>query len=247
MRLRTLLLCLATSAVLACQLPVKPTGPDTVPAPAPADARPGALATPPTPPAQQQEQLLSDWATDLRDGDYRTRYGARLALAESGAAAIPYIAPVLDDPDPELRENAAWAMSGVKADLPQALFPAFLRLAQARNPHVRNVGVVLLGRLKGGARQAAPLVRGEIKDQDRAVRASATLAFGRIEGPQAVPALMGLLSDGELAPSAAVALGEIGPPAAAALPALEQMTRQGDEQERREAANAVAKIRGKGR
>ena len=93
---------------------------------------------------------------------------------------------------------------------------------------------------------AVPLLTDLLKDRDSTVRSSAAYALGEF-GPEAraaIPALMELLKDKDASRAAAAsALGDIGPEASAATPAIIELLNDENEKVRRDADEALEKIR----
>jgi HEAT repeat protein len=94
------------------------------------------------------------------------------------------------------------------------------------------------------AQSAAPILLDLLKAKDRTVRKYAALAVGRCVKPEeAVPALTAALTDSDVdvRRQAAMGLGEIGPAAQSALPALEEFSKEPDRCA--SAATAIKNIR----
>jgi HEAT repeat protein len=94
--------------------------------------RPSALSQPPPPPENPNRQL---------------KITAAAALGQIGGparlAATPPLQRLLQDPDPWVRLNAAWALMQIGADEP--VLPIYVTLLQDSNPEVQQATSVVLG------------------------------------------------------------------------------------------------------
>ncbi|MDB5306945.1 MAG: repeat protein [Gemmataceae bacterium] len=133
---------------------------------------------------------LSEWAELLRGKDVVQRQGAVLALAKFGPEAVPQLARALTDK--EVVNVRLWAAHA-------------------------------LGKMGPKAKAAAPQLAAALKDDSGLVRVEVAKALWKVAADKAaVTALAQALADAD--PStrhlAAEALGEVGPSAKAAAPAL---------------------------
>jgi HEAT repeat protein len=113
-----------------------------------------------------------------------------------------------------------------------------------RDPAVQVQTLLKLTEFGRDAQTTSPVLLDLLKSKNKNVRKHAALAVGRIVNPEdAVPALTDALSDPdvEVRRQAAMGLGELGPAAASALPALEKFANEPDRCAT--AANAIANIR----
>lgn len=142
----------------------------------------------------------------------------RMGLENRGA--IPELLRGLDDRDPEVRAAAAWAL-GQWGPRAAAALPNLVRALNDGNAIVRGLAAIAL-REVGGA--APDLIKG-LRDPDANVRMICAEALGRLKAATAVPALIELsrnpAEDLAVLRNVAAALGEIGPAAEEAIPALE--------------------------
>ena len=143
-------------------------------------------------------------------------------LLDWGATSIPPLVAGLSDPDVRLRRNAALALMALNGGWPFECGPAEVDISSA-----------LLALVTA------------FKDPDAHVRAWAAQAVGGLAAPavSAVPALIELLKGDEGSRnSACLALGQIGPAARTALPALQAALADTSESVRRFAARAILQI-----
>ena len=155
--------------------------------------------------ATRLERLLTR-ASSQADSGLRRRLVA--ALGELRASAAPLLGRLEDDPDPKVRAEAAWALgkradatsepaltralssasAAVRANAAGALYrlgraPAQLvRLADDRDPAARANAALALGWKPSPAARVV-LERLRASDEDRHVRAAATLALARGSAP----------------------------------------------------------------
>ena len=135
---------------------------------------------------------------------------------------------------------------------------SLLTMAHYPQPYYAGMALEVIGLLGPEAKSALPEVRAALKDADVGKRVRAAGALWRIEGKteEAVPVLTAALKEHDaVAPgafyssvprsgaiAAAVTLGEIGPAAKAALPALRHAMTLGDVGLRQNSLTAIAKI-----
>jgi HEAT repeat protein len=215
------------------------------------------------------DQTTSQWIEALDSKDAKVRYKAIFALGAIGnkaGEAVPALAKILaQDTDAEARHQAALALT----KMAPASSAAVTELAQALSDkvlYVRMNAAIALFNLRTKARPAVPALLKAVKDgsnktnlnrfhwtiQEIAARALGRASAGSPESAEAVPVLMELLT-AALAPdgttgmriAAAQALGEIGPPAKAAVPQLRTMLNEENPEIRRFAEEALESIEGK--
>jgi hypothetical protein len=150
------------------------------------------------------------------------------AFGDDAAPAVNELAKALGDPDADVRDAAAWALS----QMPHAgtpAIPALERTLPDPNLRVRSLSAVALRAMGPAAVKAMPGLVRALDDPSPAVRAVAADALGNL-GPAGKPVVEILARhlDASHEPvifvmrSLSTALGNIGPAAAGALPALEQ-------------------------
>jgi HEAT repeat protein len=183
----------------------------------------------------------------LEDPDWRCRQAACQALGIIGPDATEAVAAllhVIQADEDEVRQRAIWAL-GMIGDI-AALDP----LAEVLTREGGTVGCWIaeaLGSYGRRARTVATALRDELHRDHRGLALAAATALCQIEehADAAVWTLITYLQQG--APDdrieAAIALGEFGPTARAALPALKAAENDEDEDLRAQATIALAKIR----
>jgi hypothetical protein len=149
------------------------------------------------------------------------------AFGEDAGPGVKAVAEALTDPDPDTRAAAAWALSQMAA----AGAPAISALEKAIadvNPRVRSLSAVALRSMGPKAVDAVPALVQALSDPAAYVRAPAADTIGAVGATARTavqPLIERLLTPGEqvyVLRSVASALGNIGPDAAGALPALQQ-------------------------
>lgn len=192
-----------------------------------------------------------------RLGEPAHRVQALGVLAAIGAAAKPAVKQLvaaLAEPDPGVVGEAAVAIGAVGPDAAEAV-PALRKLLGDATPaDVRYPVTYALGRIGAAAKAAVPRLLELSKSDDEIMATVATWAALKIEPAdaalveQAIPLLRrALRGERELARlEAAVALGDIGPTAAAAVPLLELVAEEDPAPGvRAAAAEAIGKIKGR--
>ena len=178
-------------------------------------------------------------------------------LAAIGPAAKPAgeLVGALGDTDPQCRGDAVMAIAAIGPDAAEAV-PDLQKLLMdpAAADGLRYVAAYALGRIGPAAGAAEPVLRELSQSKDELLATVAIWAALKIEPndaslfESAVPLLRrALRGDRELARlEAAVALGDIGPAAAAAVPLLELVSEEDPaRQVRAAAAAAIKKIKAK--
>jgi HEAT repeat protein len=181
------------------------------------------------------------------------RSDAMEILAELGPAARPALDEMvagLADPDPVYRADAAMAIAAIGPEADPAV-PALEKLLgdESAEPQVRYTAAYALGRMGGAAAAAEPLLRKLADSEDDLMATVAVWAAVKIRPDDAtlfdaaVPKLRRALQNEEqlVRLEAAVALGEIGPPAGSALPMLEMLAEEDPVRIVREAAAAAVR------
>ena len=177
-------------------------------------------------------------------------------LSVMGPAAKPALGDLvtaLGDADPLCRGDAAVAIAALGADAAEAVSPLQKMLADASATEgERYAAAYALGRIGPAAAAAAPVLRELAQSEDEMLATVATWAGLKIKPDDAsqfeaaIPLLRRALRGdrGMVRLEAAVALGDIGPAAASAIPILELVSEEDSVKEVRvAAAAALAKIR----
>lgn len=151
----------------------------------------------------------------------------------------------LEDPDPAIRHRARWQLRAVGA---QAVEPLLARLRAAdASTSTRVMVASTLGLIGADAKGAVPALEGLCDEgTEPELRRAAALSLGQIDGKAADRALAVLIEllghRGRVAAATAFDIGNIGPRAQAAVPALVGLLRDGDRAGRAAAAYALARI-----
>ena len=193
---------------------------DTSPNPR-GSAQPAAAVHPP--------KSVAEWTAQLNGMDSNARVEAILALGDLGEeakTALPAMFALLKDDAPDVRFFSAMALGKVGV----AAVPGVTELLHDTNGIVRAAAAQALGRIGPDAGQSAPELKPLIQDKNAAVRTEAVRALGRIGKQTSVPMLIELLRSNitDVREAAFDALGEMGPAAKAALPALTEILRGPD-------------------
>ncbi len=146
---------------------------------------------------------------------------AGVALSRIGADAVAPLEKALKDDSYTVRGGAALVLGLIGP----AARPAVLALAGAltdRETLVRSAAAVALGRIGSLARAGLPGLRMALADKGSTVAIEAAAALWKVGGETRGVAILSasLKGDSALAERAALVLGEIGPPARMAIPAL---------------------------
>lgn len=172
-------------------------------------------------------------------------------LGPTAAVARPAIIQTLVDPNPHIRLSAIQALEQIDALQPDIL-PDLIRMLVDKNADVRDAATDSLKgfNAKSGADEwitdpAAADAMATLAKQLNQPDESAAQAFVAI-GPAAVPTLIHVLESGDRVAQekAAKVLGQIGPNAAAATPALNRALQDSHPWVQAEAAAALEKITG---
>lgn len=204
---------------------------------------------------------VSAWAVELRDPSGLVRTRAALALSELGPRAReaePALAAALRDPDPEVRAASVAALGAIEPER-RASIEALARALTDEDWFVRFGAAQALGSLGPRSAAAAPALVQALRPADllkdfRPVRCGAAMvALARIDpgAPElegAVRLVVGKLLEDERQGSfgaratGARLLGDCGPVAHAAAPALARLLRDPDGDVQVAAAEAILKI-----
>jgi len=184
---------------------------------------------------------LADERAVVRRGAVRTLLRMRIQLAfveeDDAGAAEAALLPLVATEDAALRREAWEVLAHVAG-------PATLAAARAAridaDPVVCVLGIRALGRIPAAQELLPPL----LESHHPWTRRAAAHALGLGKAAAGVPALVKALDDPDagVVANAVDALGEIGPPAAAAAPALERLRAAGSHEDA--VQEALEKIRG---
>jgi HEAT repeat protein len=171
----------------------------------------------------------SVWAADSVEqlakaaarGDESARVAAIDGLADHGPAAKAAVADLvalLADPSARIRAHAAYALGMIGLEA-KAAAPELVKATADADQHVRREAIQALELTKPGIDVAGPALLKALEDKEPAVQVAALDALADI-GTEAVPTLAQALANPATRYWAALALGEFGPDAKPAVPAL---------------------------
>ncbi|MCI0748196.1 MAG: HEAT repeat domain-containing protein [Verrucomicrobia subdivision 3 bacterium] len=173
--------------------------------------------------------VVPELTAALKSRNARIRRHTAEVLGDFGSrasAAIPDLLRLLQDRDETVRAQAARSL-GAGGD-PTAVGGLAGALSD-RSPAVRTAAADALGVIGASAQSALAKIKTNFNDRDTRARIAAARAFWRIarDADAAVPVLTSALRDPSSGWEASLALGEIGPAAREAVPALvETMKRE---------------------
>jgi hypothetical protein len=179
-------------------------------------------------------RALAEYVEKLRQSPREERAEVVRAIGcfgEDGLTATSPVAEALADPDPQVRAAAAWALSQMAPKGASAI-PDLAKALSDATPRVRALAALALEAIGPAAAQTVPELVRTLNDPVDYVRVSAADALGSMgsAGRRAVqPLAERLLVKNEevmVLRSVAGALGNIGPGAKEALPALRQTLKQ---------------------
>jgi HEAT repeat protein len=177
--------------------------------------------------AEIGEPAVSHLIEILGDYSSESRNLAALALGRMGSrakSAKPVLIEVMSGDDPMMRVEAASALWSIEGDA-DAVLPTLREAMKDQDRWVRSQAALALGKIGPAAGTAIPELRYALQDEFGHTRVNANLALWRIEGQneiERVDALIHQFVHGEPAArrAAAGSLGEMGPVAKHAVPAL---------------------------
>lgn len=185
----------------------------------------------------------------LTHEDFHTQYWACRALREIGpeaSEAVPALLRLLTEGVPSVRRHAAQALGGIGPAIGDKAVDALARALKDPLEPVREDAVIALGQLGPFAKSAAPAIEETLAAGPLAARFPAARALWLVTGETelAVDVLIDQLDDVIWRYDAADTLGEIGPSAKKAVPALVELLEsdQADEDLRNTAAQALKRI-----
>jgi HEAT repeat protein len=203
-----------------------------------------AVAAEPPPPEFQKH--VANLIRQLGADKFQDREAAARDLEAAGPAALDQLRQATKSTDLEIARRAADIIPIVERN---AEIAALIQIV-AKDPESskRWRAAEQLGYHGKHAAAAFPVLLEAVKDEYPLVRYAAVMALARVDASRAIPKLIdivkGPLGYDVLACRAAVALGEIGSPAVAAVPALVEALGSKEKVVRREAAHALGLIGG---
>ena len=173
-------------------------------------------------------------------------------LGPKAKDAVPALIDEMKDPNPEYRREVEFALATIGPDA-KAAVPALTKALGDDDLRVRRTACYALGKIGPAAVDAIPELQKGLTSDDKLLKVASLWAMLRIKvGDQviqkmAIEPLTKALeeSDRDLVKvEAARALGDIGPMASAAVPALEKLANESESADvRKAAAEAIKKIR----
>ena len=194
-------------------------------------------------PLSAAETSVSDLIAALGSGQESSRIEAidtLGAMGEKAADALAALEGLLKDKSPAVRAHAAESLGEIGSPAKSAV-PALITLVTDPEKTVRREAIDAVRAIRPGPDVVLPLLVKQLEAADPAIRMSVLSAFAE-QGKAAVPDLINALKNKEAAFWACLVLGEIGPDAAAAVPALIETLKDDRPEVRREAILALAEI-----
>ena len=186
--------------------------------------------------AQAQSVLIAGLKSDRHDVSAEAVHG----LAMIGASAVPAIQALIGGPDMQTSVNACDALAAIGPGSAKSA-DQLMMAAKSTDATLRWHAVSALGDIGADPKSCVQCLIGALSDSDEQVKVSAEHSLRKI-GKAAVPALVEGLTDESLHSLITSIIAEIGPDAAAAVPALTGMLGSKDADVRREAILTLAAI-----
>lgn len=188
-------------------------------------------------------KIISSLLTLLGDSDRVVARGASDGLGHAGSPALPGLIQVLKEGVAGAQTHAAWAVAKLGPPAKDAV-PALILLLRSQNEESLWAATSALGSIGSSARDAVPPLRELATTGKGESKGRALQALGRIAPSEAVPVLVKALQDPD--PDAryvaAQTLGELGPAAKSARPALAEALKSADEFTKEAIQEALRKI-----
>jgi HEAT repeat protein len=156
----------------------------------------------------------------LNDADAGVREAAAQAVGLMGIEALPHLVRMIGHPDKYVRRNAVWAL-GKLGPFAQSAVADLCSALKDADPRTAAGAAQALGNIGDDAVEAIPLLTEAMRGTNVVLCRMAAKALSQIGRP-ALPALLAHLKhrDPFVRGEAALALGWIGPAAAASVPTL---------------------------
>jgi len=203
---------------------------------------------------QRGRDALPELLAATADTDPRPRWHAARAIGligEDAVSALPTLVKLLEDPDPIVVTQAAAAIGMIRRDdgdvtpADDAAYETVVEpLAKATvhpDARARRAAVRALRAVHDDPKQLVAIIGGALDDSDPSVVLPAIQTLADMED-HAVPVLLEALQDPKSRYWAEVAIAEIGPEAAAAVPQLATLVSTGEPEERLQSILALAEI-----
>jgi HEAT repeat protein len=173
-------------------------------------------------------KIVKNWSSNEL---LNTTTDAMDRLGEIGQPAIPYLIPLLEDSDHEVRGFASGAFRKMDESAKLAAIPQLLPLLNNTSATIRHSALSALGEMGKSANSAKPNILSLLNDPEQYVWIQATVTLRNIEVPITSPMvdrLTALLRNKDVGVRlrAISALREIGEPAKAAIPDLVRLLKE---------------------
>jgi hypothetical protein len=201
----------------------------------------GCVRTAPPDDADNPSSSTDAWLAQLTDADPEVRLHARLALVREGQPAVPVLVEALQGDDRNARYEAACALSSMGRVRREEAVPALIRAAQDRDRPLQRMALEALYRIGPAAKGAGPVLRKMLRDETAPLSLTAS-CLARTQEAGAVPDLIEALKKPRSRLFAVYALGEVGPPARAAIPALKELAQSKEKGLQQAATEALERI-----
>jgi HEAT repeats len=193
-------------------------------------------------------QIISNLYPMLKEHDSSLRLAVLQAVENRvpDAGQLPFLVLAGDDPDPYLRSEVWRRLSSMGPSAASAA-PDVLKLCTNNSSEVRQHAAWTLWRMTGQTNTAVPVLE-SILSQNQDANRSHLIAYHLLimgdSDPFFVHTLIDALADGQTVDRAIICsfLGQIGPPAAAAIPALQKALHDPEAEVRRSAEVALSTI-----
>jgi HEAT repeat protein len=203
---------------------------------------------------QRGRDALPELLAATADTDPRPRWHAARALGmvgEDAVSALPTLVKLLADPDAIVATQAAAAIGVIRKDdsdvtpeeaaAYESAVEPLVRTTVHPDARARRAAIRTLRAVQSDPKQLAVLIGGVLDDSDPSVVLPALQTLADIED-HAVPVLLEALKDPASRYWAEVALAEIGPEAADAVPQLAAHVAEGEPEERLQSILTLAEI-----
>jgi HEAT repeat protein len=183
----------------------------------------------------------------LSHGNFQLQAITARTLGKIGPGAknaAPQLIESLKKGNPTIRINSAVALGKIGPEIGEAGFEALLDAIQDKLHPVRAEAINALGKLGDLAKRAVPTLRPLMKKPELSVRSEVALAIWKLSGDVAstLPILIAELNEDTDPFVAAAAIGQMGPAAKDAVPALIAHLKSEDPDLRLSAATTLAEI-----
>lgn len=203
---------------------------------------------------QRGRDALPELLAATSDTDPRPRWRAARAvglIGEDAISALPTLVKLLGDPDPIVVTQAAAAIAMIRKDdgdvtpadaaAYEATVEPLVKTTVHADPRARRAAVRALRTVHADPAKLAALIGGALADSDPSVVLPAMQTLADVE-EHALPVLLEAIKNPKSRYWAEVALAEIGPEAAPAVPQLAAVVADGAPEERLQAILTLASI-----